>query len=141
MNCTDPLYHWAVRAAGWLFKEKNPSSKMSVKISLLVLAAFILCAGWRAFVSAPMRGDATHRETTLPSQFSALSPESNATVEAKIKGRQRTLANYLAGSADFRRRLDETPGKYSLSPEDHKPSDDLNLRTGESLERRDNRRW
>jgi hypothetical protein len=92
-------------------------------------------------VSAPMHGDATHRETALPSQFSAFSPESNATVEAKIKGRQRALANYLAGSADFRRRLDETPGKYSLSPEDHKPSDALNLRTGESLERRDNRRW
>jgi hypothetical protein len=112
---------------------------MSMKISLVVLAAFVLCAGWRAFVSGPVPGDPTHRETKLPSQFSAGRPESNAVVEAKIKGQQRTLADYLSGSADFRRRLDEVPGKYSLSPEDNKPIEDLNLQTGESLERRDNR--
>jgi hypothetical protein len=112
---------------------------MSMKISLLVLAAFVLCAGWRAFVSAPVAGEATHRETELPSQFSAVSPESNAIVKAKIKGQQRILADYLSGSADFRRRLDENSGKYSLSPEDQKPNEDLNLQTDESLGRRDNR--
>jgi hypothetical protein len=90
---------------------------MSMKISLLVLAAFVLCAGWRAFVSAPVLADPTHRETELPSQFSACRPESNSVIEAKIKGQQRILADYLSGSADFRRRLDEVPGKYSLSPE------------------------
>jgi hypothetical protein len=112
---------------------------MSMKISLLVLAAFVLCAGWRAFVSAPVPGDATYRETELPSQFSSVGPKSNAIIEAKIKGQQRTLADYLSGSADFRRRFDEKSGKYSLSHEDHKPSEDLNLQTGESLERRNNR--
>jgi len=110
-----------------------------MKISLVVLAAFVLCAGWRSFVSDPVPGDPTHRETELPSQFSTGGPESNAVVEAKIKGQQRTLADYLSGSADFRRRFDEVPGKYSLSPEDNKPIEDLNLQTDESLERRDNR--
>src|ERR1700733_11721925 len=112
---------------------------MSMKISLLVLAAFVLCAGWRAFVLAQLRGDTTHRETQLPSQFLAIRPKSDANVEAKIKGQQRTLADYLSGSADFRRRLDENSGKYSLNPEDHRPSEDLNLQSGQSLERRDNR--
>jgi hypothetical protein len=111
---------------------------MSMKISLLVLAAFVLCAGWRAFVSTPVPGDPTHRETELPSQFSAGSVESNAVIQAKIKGQQRTLADYLSGSADFRRRLDENSGKYSLSPEDHKQSEDLNLQTGEVREGRAN---
>jgi hypothetical protein len=121
-------------------RAKTLSSKMSVKISLLVLAAFLLCAGWREFVSASIHGDVTHRETAPPPQISALSPESNEIIEATIKGQQRTLADYLPGSADFRRRLDEISGSYSLSPEDHKPNGDLNLRTGGSLEPRDNRR-
>jgi hypothetical protein len=109
-----------------------------MEIYLLVLAAFVLCAGWRAFVSAPVPGEAIPRQTELPSQFSAAG--SNAMIEAKIKeGQQRTLADYLSGSADFRRRLDEISGKYSLSREDRKPSEDLNLQTGESLERRENR--
>jgi hypothetical protein len=120
-------------------KRKKLSGKMSMKISLLVLAAFVLWAGWRAFVSAPVPGDPTHRETELPSQFSAGRPELNAVIEAKIKAQQRSLADYLSGSADFRRRLDENSGKYSLSPEDHKPNEDLNLQTGESLGSRDDR--
>jgi hypothetical protein len=139
MNRHDPTSPGGSRRE--LAIQRDAPIKMSLKISLVVLAAFLLCAGWRAYMSAPIHADASHRETALPSQFSTLSPESNATVEAKIKGRQRTLANYLAGSADFRRRLDEISGKYSLSPEDHKPSDDPNLRTGERLERRDNGRW
>jgi hypothetical protein len=57
-----------------------------MKISLLVLAAFVLWAGWREFVSAPFPGDPTHRETELPSQFLAGRPELNAVIEAKIKG-------------------------------------------------------
>jgi hypothetical protein len=51
------------------------------------------------------------------------------------KGQERTLADYLPGSADSRRRLDEITSKYSLSPEDQKRSDDLNRRTAESVER------
>jgi hypothetical protein len=108
-----------------------------MKISLVILVAFVLCAGWRAFVS-PVPADPTHRETELPSQFSLAGPESNAVIEARIKGQQRTLADYLSGSADFRRRLDEVPGKYRLSPEDNEPGEDLNLQTGMSLDRRDN---
>src|ERR1700727_1702717 len=107
---------------------------MSMKISLLVLAVFVLCAGWRAFVSAPLPEDTTHHETELPSQFSAIGPESNAIIGARIKGQRRTLADYLSGSADFRRRLDDSPGKYSLSPEDHTPSEDQNLRMDENAE-------
>jgi hypothetical protein len=82
----------------------------------------------------------TYHVTTLPSQFSVLSPELNAAIEAKIKGQERTLADYLPGSADSRRRLDEITRKYSLSPEDQKRSDDLNRRTAESVERQANRR-
>jgi hypothetical protein len=110
-----------------------------MKISLFVLAAFVLWAGWRAFESAPFSGDPSHHETELPSQFSRDGPELNAVIEAKIKGQQRTLADYLSGSADFRRRLDANSGKYSLSTEDHKPNEDLNLQTGESPESRDDR--
>ena len=73
-------------------------------------------------------------ETTLPSQFSALSPEANALIEAKVKGQERTLSDYLPGSADARRRLDEISHKYDLSPEEQKRSDDLNRRTAESVE-------
>jgi hypothetical protein len=97
--------------------------KMSIKIFLVVLAAVVLCAGWSSFVSVPVPGDPTHRETELPSQFSAARPESNAVIEARIKGQHRTLADYLSGSADFRRRLDEVPGKYRLSPGDNKPNE------------------
>jgi hypothetical protein len=79
-------------------KEKNAmlrrSTPMSLKISLLtvaVLAPFVavllLCTGLRPFVSAPIHVAQTHHMTTLPSQFSALSPELNAAIEAKVKGR------------------------------------------------------
>jgi hypothetical protein len=124
------------------------STPMSLKISLLTVAVFapfvavlLLCAGLRPFVSAPIHVAQTHHLTTLPSQFSTLSPELNAAIEAKIKGQERTLADYLPGSADSRRRLDEKiTRKYSLSPEDQKRSDDLNRRTAESIQRQANRR-
>jgi hypothetical protein len=123
------------------------STPMSLKISLLTVAVFapfvavlVLCAGLRPFVSAPIHVTQTHHLTTLPSQFSTLSPELNAAIEARIKGQERTLADYLPGSADSRRRLDEITRKYSLSPEDQKRSDDLNRRTAESVERQANRR-
>jgi hypothetical protein len=121
--------------------------KYALKITLLKVAVFtpfvavlLLCAGLRPFVSAPIHVAETHQVTTLPSQFSTLSPELNAAIEAKIKGQERTLEDYLPGSADSRRRLDEITGKYSLSPEDQKRSDDLNRRTAESVERQANRR-
>jgi hypothetical protein len=85
-------------------------------------------------VSASIQVAETHHVTTLPSQFSTVSPELSAAIDAKIKGQERTLADYLPGSADSRRRLDEITSKYSLSP-DQKRSDDLNRRTGESVER------
>jgi hypothetical protein len=123
------------------------STPMSLKISLLTVAVFapfmavlLLCAGLRPFASVPIYVAQTHHLTTLPSQFSTLSPELNAAIEAKIKGQERTLADYLPGSADSRRRLDENTRKYSLSPEDQKRSDDLNRRTAESVERQANRR-
>jgi hypothetical protein len=116
------------------------STPMFLKISLLAAAVLLLCAAWRTFVSAPIHVAETHHLTTLPSQFSALSPELNAAIESKIKGQERTLADYLPGSADSRRRLDEITRKYSLSPEDQKRSDDLNRRTAESVERQANRR-
>jgi hypothetical protein len=122
------------------------STPMSLKISFLTVAVvapfvavLLLCAGLRQFVSAPIHVTETHHVTTLPSQFAALSPELNAAIEAKIKG-QGTLADYLPGSADSRRHLDEITRKYSLSPEDQKRSDDLNRRTAESVERQANRR-
>jgi hypothetical protein len=37
----------------------------------------------------------------LPSQFSALSPESNAIIDAQIKAQRSTLTDDLSGSADF----------------------------------------
>ena len=92
------------------------------------------------FASAPIHVAKTQNVTTLPSQFSTLSPELNAAIEAKIKGQERTLADYLPGSADSRRRLDEITRKYYLSPEDQKRSDDLNRRTAESIQRQANRR-
>ena len=123
------------------------STPISLKISLLTVAVFapfvavlLLCAGSRPFVSAPIHVAQAHQVTTLPSQFSTLSPELNAAIEAKINGQEPTLADYLPGSADSRRRLDEIARKYSLSPEDQKRSDDLNRRTAESVERRANRR-
>jgi hypothetical protein len=123
------------------------STPMSLKISLLTVAVFapfmavlLLCAGLRPFASAPIYVVQTHHLTTLPSQVSTLSPELNAAIEAKIKGQERTLADYLPGSADSRRRLDEITRKYSLSPEDQKRSDDLNRRIAESVERQANRR-
>src|SRR6476646_5101639 len=122
------------------------STPMSLKISLLTVAVFapfvavlLLCAGLRPFVSAPIHVAQTHHLTTLPSQFSTLSPELNAAIEAKIKGQERTLADYLPGSADSRRRLDEITRKFSLNPEDQKRSDDLNRRTAESIQRHANR--
>jgi hypothetical protein len=102
------------------------STPRSLMISLLAATVLLLCAGWRRFVSAPIHVAETHHVTTLPSQFSALSPELSAAIEAKIKGQERTLADYLTGSADSRRRLEEITSKYSLSPEDQKRSDDLN---------------
>lgn len=109
-------------------KTKRVIKKISRDIGLLVLAAGLVCAGWIAYgrvsrVSAPF---VAHPETTIPSQFSALSPEANALIEAKVKGQERTLSDYLPGSADARRRLDETSSKYNLSPEEQKRSDDLN---------------
>jgi hypothetical protein len=59
-------------------------------------------------------------------------------IETRIKGQQPTLADYLSGSADFRRRLDEDSGKYILIPEDHRPREDLKVQTGERLERQPN---
>ena len=91
-------------------------------------------------MSAPMPAVVTRSESTLPSQFSELSPELSAAIEAKVKGQERTLADYLTGSADSRRLLDEITRKYSLSPEDQKRSDDLSYRTAESVKRQDNRR-
>jgi hypothetical protein len=111
------------------------SMQWSLKISLLTVAVLLLCAGWRTFVSDPIHVAETHHLTTLPSQFSTVSPELSAAIEAKVKGQERTLADYLPGSADSRRRLDEITSKYSLSPEDQKRSDDLNRRTAESVER------
>jgi len=111
------------------------SMQWSLKISLLTVAFLLLCAAWRTFVSAPIHVAETHHLTTLPSQFSTVSPELSEAIEAKIKGQERTLADYLPGSADSRRRLDEITSKYSLSPEDQKRSDDLNRRTAESVER------
>jgi hypothetical protein len=123
------------------------STRMSLKITLLKVAVFaplvavlLLCAGLRPFVFAPIPVAQPHHLTTLPSQFFALSPELNAAIEAKIKGQERTLSDYLPGSADSRRRLDEMTGKYSLSPEDQKRSDDLNSRIVESVKRQANRR-
>jgi len=58
-------------------------------------------------MSLPMPADVTRSETTLPSQFFPLSPEANALIEAKVKGQERTLSDYLSGSADAWRRLDE----------------------------------
>jgi hypothetical protein len=123
------------------------STPMSLKITLLKVAVFasfaavlLLWAGLRPFVSAPIHVAETHQVTTLPSQFSTPSSELNAAIEAKIKGQERTLADYLPGSADSRRRLDEITRKYSLSPEDQKRSDDLNRQTAESVERQANRR-
>jgi hypothetical protein len=58
----------------------------------------------------------------------------NALIEAKVKGQERTLSDYLPGCADSRRRLDEISCKYNLSPEEQKYSDDLNRRTAESVE-------
>ena len=96
---------------------------MSLKISLLTVAIFaplvaflLLYAGLRPFVSAPIYVAQTHHLTTLPSQFSTLSPELNAAIEAKIKGQERTLADYLPGSADFRRRLDELQASTAPAP-------------------------
>ena len=123
------------------------TTKYALKITLLKVAVFapfvavlLLCAGLRLFVSAPIHIAETHQVTTLPSQFAALSPELNAAIEAKIKGQEGTLADYLPGSADSRRHLDEITRKYSLSPEDQKHSDDLNRRIAESVERQANRR-
>jgi hypothetical protein len=87
--------------------------QISRKISLLVLAVGLVCAGWipswhSSRVSAPMPADVARSETTLPSQFSPLSPEANALIEAKVKGQEITLSDYLPGSADARRRLDES---------------------------------
>jgi hypothetical protein len=48
----------------------------------------------------------------------------SAAIEAEIEGQERTLADYLPGNADSRRRLDEIKGKYGLSPEDQKRSND-----------------
>jgi hypothetical protein len=123
------------------------STPMSLKITLLKVAVFapfaavlLLWAGLRPFVSAPIHIAETDQVTTLPSQFSTPSSELNAAIEAKIKGQEGTLADYLPGSADSRRRLDEITCKYSLSPEDQKRSDGLNRRTAESVERQANRR-
>jgi hypothetical protein len=123
------------------------STPMSLKITLLKVAVFVpfvavllLWAGLRPFVSAPIHTVETDQVTRLPSQFSTPSSELNAAIEAKIKGQERTLADYLPGSADSRRRLDEITCKYSLSPEDQKRSDGLNRRTAESVERQANRR-
>jgi hypothetical protein len=92
-------------------------------IWLLVLAADLVFAGWIVFWhSSPVTSPIAPRsETTLPSQFSALSPEANALIEAKVKGQERTLSDYLPGSADARRRLDEISSKYNLSPAEQKP--------------------
>jgi hypothetical protein len=105
-------------------------------VSLLVLTAGLGCVGWIALwhgshVSAPIVAGS---EATLPAQFSALSPEANALIEAKVKGQERTLSDYLPGSADARRRLDEISCKYNLSYEEQKRSDDLNRQTAESVE-------
>jgi hypothetical protein len=123
------------------------STPMSLKTTLLKVAVFapfvavlLLWAGLRPFVPAPVHVAKTPQETRLPSQFSALSPELNAAIEAKIKGQERTRADYLPGSADSRRRLDEITRKYSLSPDDQKRSDDLNRRSADSAERQANRR-
>jgi hypothetical protein len=117
-------------------KTKRLRKQIARNIALLVLAACLVCAGWMAFwrgsrLSAPF---AARPETTLPSQFSGLSPEANELLEAKVKGQERTLSDYLPGSADARRRLDETSSKYNLSPEEQKRSDDLNRRTAEGVE-------
>jgi hypothetical protein len=103
---------------------------MSLKITLLKVAVFapfvavlLLWAGLRPFVAAPIHIAETHHVTTLPSQFSTLSPELNAAIVAKIKGQERTRADYLPDSADSRRRLDEITRKHSLSPDDQKLSD------------------
>jgi hypothetical protein len=99
-------------------------------ISLLVLAVGLVCAGiaiWHSSrVSGPMPADVAHSETTLPSQFSALSPEANALIEAKVKGQEKTLSDYLPGSADARRRLDEIS---SQSQGEQKHNDDLRRST------------
>jgi hypothetical protein len=42
-----------------------------------------------------------------PRKFSALSPEANALIEAKVKGQEQTLSDYLPGSADARSAWDE----------------------------------
>jgi hypothetical protein len=94
-------------------KEGNRMRKQIFrKVSLLVLAVGLVCAGWIPFwhssrVSAPMLADVTRLKTTLPSQFSPLSLEANALIEAKVKGQERTLSDYLPGSEDARRRWDE----------------------------------
>ena len=123
------------------------STPIALRITLLKVAVFalfvavlLLWAGLRPFVSAPIHVAETHQVTTLPTQFSALSAELNAAIEAKIKGQERTRADYLPGSADSRRRLDEITRKYSLSPDDQKRSDDLNRQTAESVDREANRR-
>jgi hypothetical protein len=94
-------------------------------ISLLVLAVGLVCAGGIAFwhgsrVSGPMPADVARSETTLPSQFSALSPEANALIEAKVKGQEQTLSDYLPGSADARRRLDEISSQSQGGSEAHR---------------------
>jgi hypothetical protein len=83
----------------------------SLKIFLLTVAVLLLCAGWRALVSAPIHVAETHHLTTRPSQFSRVSPELSAVIEGKVKGQERTLADYLPGSADSRRRLDDPTNK------------------------------
>jgi hypothetical protein len=122
-------------------------TSMSLKITLLKVAVFapfvavlLLWAGLMPFVPSPIHVAEPHQVTTLPSQFTTLSPELNAAIEAKIKGQERTRADYLPGSADSRRRLDEFTRKYSLSPDDQRRSDDLNRRTAESMERQVDRR-
>ena len=122
-----------------MMKTNRLRKQISLKTSLLVFAVGLVCAGWSAFrhsnyVSASMPADIARSETTFPSQFFALSPEANALIEAKVKGQERTLSDYLPGSADSRRRLDEISCKYNLSPEEQKHSDDLNRRTAESVE-------
>jgi hypothetical protein len=99
--------------------------QISRKISLLFLAVGLVCAGWISLwhsnrVSAPMSADVTRSETTLPSQFSPPSPEANALIEAKVKGQERTLSDYLPGSADARTRLDEFSSQSRAGAEAHR---------------------
>jgi hypothetical protein len=79
-----------------MMKTNRLRKQISLKTSLLVFAVGLVCAGWSAFrhssyVSASTPADVARSETTLPSQFFALSPEANALIEAKVKGEERTF--------------------------------------------------